>query len=696
MKKKMIEGIPYITVQEEPAEAAVYTMAVSVRQIGGEDHILLEMYKTGGSMKTPVARYAATKRDWGIYMPETGQWSRGGIDSIKANLPIRGKQVFSSAEDISRIKKFFGKNSRPGGYALDDWEGYFRGNENLIRERKRDRKRQRREELLKERQAGTPELEEKELLKWAEKTLFQYRHVLYYKKERRHASICCSNCGKISYGRWKAGESFESQFEARIQEPRQGNRGKCPRCGTWGKYISQGKAGCVMHMGKIGVFRVDKYQKEGAVARYIELEKECQLELNLAEHGEEMTGACEVLSGIEISRTYFLPGKKPQTDYHKHSDWDGKDFWDDCNLYGLANIKIEEGVIHPDTWQNLEGTYLRYSAMKKYAESRDGTLNVKDYLENYHQTPQIEMLVKLGLTGIVDELVKYHYGIVYAPEARRMDLFLGIRKEQVKLLREHSGKIDILKTLQMEKRMNQKWDSRQIEALAEMGAYQRNIDDVLKHMPVQKLLNYISKQAGCEYGTECSSAVNRIRETAVMYFDYLHMREAQGYDMGNTIYLRPRSLRDAHDKMVLEQNRREMDEKKKQGEEKYRDIRKRYRSLRKRYFYEAGGLQIRPARSAEEIIMEGRMLHHCVGKDDYLRNHNSGVRSILFLRDASAPDMPYVTVEIEGEKIVQWYGEYNRKPAEKKINKWLRVYTTWLKCREASGPVQKGTAAAEA
>ena len=55
---------------------------------------------------------------------------------------------------------------------------------------------------MKKRQADTPELEEEELLKWAERTLFCSQHILYYKKGRSHSSICCSNCGKISYGQF--------------------------------------------------------------------------------------------------------------------------------------------------------------------------------------------------------------------------------------------------------------------------------------------------------------------------------------------------------------------------------------------------------------------------------------------------------------------------------------------------------------
>lgn len=44
-----------------------------------------------------------------------------------------------------------------------------------------------------------------------------------------------------------------------------------------------------------------------------------------------------------------------------------------------------------------------------------------------------------------------------------------------------------------------------------------------RYMTLQKLLNRIEKYAGCEYGTGCYSASERIRHTAITYADYLSM-----------------------------------------------------------------------------------------------------------------------------------------------------------------------------
>ena len=90
---------------------------------------------------------------------------------------------------------------------------------------------------------------------------------------------------------------------------------------------------------------------------------------------------------------------------------------------------------------------------------------------------------------------------------------------------------------------------------------------------------------------------------------------------------------------------------------------------------------IRPARSAKEIVEEGRILHHCVGGDNYLRKHNDGRSYILMLRFKDKTEEPYITVEISSNKpeIIQWYGERDRKPDAKNMQKWLKHYLKQLK-----------------
>ena len=159
------------------------------------------------------------------------------------------------------------------------------------------------------------------------------------------------------------------------------------------------------------------------------------------------------------------------------------------------------------------------------------------------------------------------------------------------------------------------------------------------------------------------------------------MRITLGYDLTNTVYQQPRNLTAAHAKMVAESSQKEADKRIAEVKTRFSDIRKQYRKLRNRYFWEDENLLIRPARSAEEIVMEGRILHHCVGGDNYLDKHNRGESYILMVRQQSDPELPYITVEIEAktDRIRQWYGANDKKPDEKNMQKWLDDYIKKLK-----------------
>lgn len=132
--------------------------------------------------------------------------------------------------------------------------------------------------------------------------------------------------------------------------------------------------------------------------------------------------------------------------------------------------------------------------------------------------------------------------------------------------------------------------------------------------------------------------------------------------------------------MVEEVNKEKLDKRLKDVAALFPNIRHSYRKLRNKYYYEDDTYIIRPARSAEEIVTEGRVLHHCVGGNSYLRKHNQGETYILFLRFKDTPDMQYITVEIDSKapSILQWYGAHDKKLDQKNIQKWLNRYLRML------------------
>ncbi len=359
----------------------------------------------------------------------------------------------------------------------------------------------------------------------------------------------------------------------------------------------------------------------------------------------------------------------------------------------MSNISIGEAAVLSETYENMKGTMFQYSAMKEYSRTTY-RYNPVDYLSRYKETPQIEILVKMGLTGVVTRLLKCRYGIVADLNAKRPDQFLGIRKCRVHQLIEKNGDLNVLETMQMEHKMGAEWSDEQIDHIAEAHLRRDQLEVATAYMSVQQLLNRIEKYARAEWETGCGSAEQRLQNVANTYIDYLNMRIALGYDLHNSVYQQPRDLTAAHTKMVTESSKKEADKRLAEVKTRFSNIRKQYRKLRNRYFWEDENLLIRPARSAEEIVMEGRILHHCVGGDGYLGKHNRGETYILMVRQQADPEIPYITVEIDAKRdsIIQWYGAHDKKPDEKNMQRWLDSYIVRLKCGQlAAGAAQEAS-----
>ena len=699
MKKKAIEKIPYLGLKRiSRGQDVKYIGVTAVKIVGHEKHLFLEVYRNEkGSMNIPVVRIAVTKKDFGTYYPDKDTWTREKIAQDyyyslalvwdeaggRAERNTRAKaNILASEEDMQRIEKFCGKNE---WYKSEWWEHIYRFQDSIVHEERRrreNRKYERRQQALKDRQEHTPELPEAEILETADRFYFHQKHFLYYKKRGCWVRIACTKCGGVTEARWKGGISYESQFQKWVDPPKEGYTAPCPMCGEIGEYKCQGKVKGT-HNKRIYAFIGQKYKETGMVFRYIELIKEWKLELMAGDKEEIMHNASEEISGIEIARAYLMPGEKTQIDYHKHSWIDGKDYWDDCNLYG-TNITIHAGRILPHTYREMRGTIFQYSALQEY-EKMVPEVDPIRYLERYLEIPQLEMIVKMGLSEIAASMVRRECGIITDTHAKRPDKFLGIRKERVQQLIRNKGDRSLLEIMKMEKNLKQNWTEEQIEHLAVTRLKRGQIEQALRYMSLQKLLNRIGRYAGCRYESACLRAQELIRHMAVTYTDYLSMRVSLGYDLNNSVYQQPRDLEAAHNKMAAELNKEEIDKRLQEVKKRFACIRNRYRKLRNQYFFEDDDYIIRPARSAEEIVTEGRVLHHCVGGDSYLGKHNDGQTYILMLRFSKEPEIPYITVEIERDthRIIQWYGLHDRKPDREHMQKWLDDYVGHLKRKDA-------------
>ena len=134
--------------------------------------------------------------------------------------------------------------------------------------------------------------------------------------------------------------------------------------------------------------------------------------------------------------------------------------------------------------------------------------------------------------------------------------------------------------------------------------------------------------------------------------DYWRMAADAGSSLDVDEDAFPRDIVAAHDRLIA----RIKDIKDAQKDMR---IRERLEKLTEKYGFEFGGLILRPAASAAELVREGQVLHHCVGR--YVDRYAAGQTVICVMRRAVEPDNPFRTVEIDARRgtVLQDRGLHN-------------------------------------
>ena len=167
-----------------------------------------------------------------------------------------------------------------------------------------------------------------------------------------------------------------------------------------------------------------------------------------------------------------------------------------------------------------------------------------------------------------------------------------------------------------------------------------------------------------------------------IYRDYLDAAWSLGYCLEHSKVLWPDQLFSAHDAAMEKLAN-------KNKETQARNLKAR----RLKYEFELDGLKIVFPVTTAAIKREGKALAHCVG--GYAERHMKGVTTILFLRRVDQPHTPYITLEMDGNRIRQIHGYHNdtlpgsqnpRAVCKTFLNTWLRWLEAGSKRNEDGTP----------
>lgn len=513
----------------------------------------------------------------------------------------------------------------------------------------------------------------KGLEEWARKQ-FTRNHFIYYRRKGAYAECHCAECGKRYVLRAVETEDPFKDMALDIEKPERDMQTVCRECKTKAIYKPAGHTRSEYAFCRI-VFG-QKIDDEHFVFR--------------AFYADQHTrqGCDTVYRCTEEHRIFLEKNRKPSRYCNYGARWHQSNVGENWRY-----------LVYPRTYKEIAKT-----GMFKYVPVEKSIMNhyydecgLIDYYIAAARYPDFEMILKAGLIEYADNLVR-KVPVNPNPRGKTVHDRLRIRKDRIKDLIAHKGEKKALQLYQLERRVGAHWSDDEIAILEELreSTYMTDWEkasSILKYTSPTRMKNYMKKQKMWMPGSKATwQARERCQNLRREYFDYIKMREEQGYDMTNDIIIFPADFVRRRDEMILQVEKAKMDKRKKEVLDKFPKIKSKYRRLSEKYSAAAGGYIIRPAKDAAEIVEEGRILHHCVGGDNYLRSHNDGRSFILFLRDAKRKDTPLITVEIRGETIIQWYGAYDKKPNKTLIDAWLKTYTKELTQRKTAGKETKAEA----
>ena len=287
--------------------------------------------------------------------------------------------------------------------------------------------------------------------------------------------------------------------------------------------------------------------------------------------------------------------------------------------------------------------------------------------------PQIEMAVKWNLGDAVHDLISDGKKNAKLLNWKATDPagFLRVSKTDAKAFIQSGMEFDDLKL----------WKEIREKAKVSFAEYAEILNQFQKHS-IQDMLACAEK-AGCDFrkairyvqslNAGCSRYALPVTMIVQYWKDYLNMAEQMGYDLTEKTVAMPKDLKDRHDTAasILKAKTEAI---------QMEHYRKRKKKLERTYAFTLAGYSIIVPAGAEEIVQEGKTLHHCVG--GYAARHVEGKTTILFLRKARRPERSFLTIEIteSGRKktIKQIHGFKNENYTSKRRGTDPQIEYAWF------------------
>lgn len=359
----------------------------------------------------------------------------------------------------------------------------------------------------------------------------------------------------------------------------------------------------------------------------------------------------------ENFRTYFSFSGRIQRFEYYHHHVTGEDEW-----IFQQNGQPYEGVIYSGNLRRIfSETKFQYSGLPEFIKTDSAPARSDCYLETYLSQPALELIAKIGMSRMVRSVVGDQWGSkahLANPRATSPAEALGINNQELREMRSLNISGSGLELWKKLKNTGYSVNAAIMQKIWNYGIAQFwDVERIAKYGDILKTLEYMKNQG------EKKRNLND-------WADYILNCKKLGYDITDKNVKYPREFRKMHDRVADEVVGRENAYRQKQ-------FRKLYRKYTKLYGYEDRKFIVTLPKSPNDLIREGREMHHCVGT--YIDRYAEEESIILFIRRREAPDVPFITAEISPDnRPVQIQDKYDEEPPEEVMTFWKKYQNVVL------------------
>ena len=332
--------------------------------------------------------------------------------------------------------------------------------------------------------------------------------------------------------------------------------------------------------------------------------------------------------------------------------------WYECGEWGYTTDDLFDPyapIVNRDYIARL--SEYKYSAVDRYTG-----IDVLKYLRTYEEFPELEYLTKLGLHNIA--LSKQILRL--CRKDKKFRKWLANNRQDIVLSDYYVS--SIIKAYKTGKPIYEINNFAKRKIKFDHADQMDNVKALVKN-EVGKFLDYIEKQNTNFYS----------------YRDYLNACEYLGIDMAEDKNRYPHDFKRWHD-IRIDEYRTALalvDEQKRQAlYDEFATVASKYLGLE----YNKKSVYIAIiAQKPSDLVREGELLHHCVGRMGYDQKFAREESLIFFIRTKEEPDKPLATVEysLKNHAVLQCYADHDSKPNEDILNfvnnKWLPYANKKLK-----------------